>query len=153
FSGIENLTGGTNTDTFKFHGTAGVTGAIDGGVGGVPNVLDYSFYTTGITVNLATNTATGVGTTFSNIQSLVGSHLNDVLIGANTVNTWNITTNNGGNISGAFIFTGIENLTGGTNNDTFKFSNGTRIAGYIDGGGLPGNNDTLDWSSYTTARS
>src|SRR5262249_22143473 len=37
--------------------------------------------------------------------------------------------------------------------DTFKFSNGTRIAGYIDGGGLPGNNDTLDWSSYTTARS
>src|SRR5207245_1027985 len=70
FSGMENLTGGTGNDTFKFSNGMGVTGTISGGTG--TNTLDYSLYTTGVTANLTTGIATGTAGV-SNIQNLTGT--------------------------------------------------------------------------------
>ena len=51
---VENLIGGTANDTFKFTNGAtlvGGTGRIDG-YSGTADLLDYSSYTTGVTVTL-----------------------------------------------------------------------------------------------------
>ena len=81
FSGVENLTGGTAADTFKFT-TGSVSGKIDGAGG--TDTLDYSGDGgVAATVNLATIAATRTGG-FVNIQKLVGSSsAADKLIGPN----------------------------------------------------------------------
>ena len=139
FSAIENLTGGTGADAFKFT-TGSVSGKIDGGAG--TDTLDYSGDGgVAVTVNLATGTATKTGG-FANIENVVGSSSTaDTLIGANAANTWTISAANGGTV-GAFTFSSIENLTGGTGADTFKFTTGS-VTGKIDGGA---GTDTLDFS-------
>jgi hypothetical protein len=140
FSSIQNLTGGSAADTFKFSDGKGVTGVVDGGGG--TNTLDYSLYSSPVTVNLATNTATGTGG-FAHIQKLVGStSAADKLIGPNATNTWSISGSNSGTV-GSFSFSSIENLTGGTGNDTFQFASGGSVTGTIDGGGGV---NTLDYS-------
>ena len=146
FAAVENLTGGTANDTFKFAAGGSVTGKINGGGG--TNTLDYSG-DGGIaaTVNLATDTATKTGG-FANIQKLVGSTSTaDKLIGPNSTNTWSITAVNGGTV-GSFSFSGIENLTGGSGLDVFVFGAGKSVSGKINGGG--GGNDWLDYAAYTT---
>jgi Ca2+-binding RTX toxin-like protein len=114
------------------------------------NRLDYS--TDGgvaATVNLATGAATLTGG-FANIQALTGSTAaGDKLVGSNVAQTWSITGVNAGTV-GSFIFTGVENLTGGTNVDTFKFSNGMSLTGKVDGG-IGGAGDWLDFSADTAA--
>jgi hypothetical protein len=57
FTSIENLEGGSGANTFKLSNGQGVSGSINGG-SGTSNVLDYSAWTTGITVNLGSGTAT-----------------------------------------------------------------------------------------------
>jgi len=59
FSNIQNLTGGSGADTFVFSNGKGVTGTITGGGG--TNTLNYSAYTTPVSVNLTGGTATGTG--------------------------------------------------------------------------------------------
>jgi Ca2+-binding RTX toxin-like protein len=78
FSGVENLTGGSSTDTFKFTAGMSVSGVINGG-GGV-DTLDYTAYTTSVTVNLATGAATSTGGV-SNIENVTGGAAADTLIG------------------------------------------------------------------------
>jgi hypothetical protein len=141
YSGIANLTGGSGTDTFKFNAGGSVTGTINGGGGS--NALDYSAFGSAITVNLQTHAATGTGG-FANIGTLTGSGAAaDALVGANIINTWTITAPNTGTV-GAFAFSAIANLTGGTGNDTFRFVGaGANITGNLAGGG---ETDTLDYS-------
>jgi len=146
FTTIQNLIGGTNNDTFNLGDGVGITGTIDGG-GGATNTIDYSAYTTPVTVNLATPSATNVGS-FTDIQSFVGGTVTDTFIGPNAVNTWNVTANNTGNVA-SVSFSSFENLTGGTNNDTFIFSDGVGVSGAINGTGISGN--TLNYLAYTSA--
>ncbi|HWE37329.1 MAG TPA: calcium-binding protein [Isosphaeraceae bacterium] len=148
FAGVENLTGGSSVDVFQFGPSGSVAGKVDGGAG--LNRLDYSADGgVAATVNLATGTATKTGG-FLNIQALTGSSAaSDKLVGANVAQTWSITGLNAGTV-GAFAFTGVENLTGGTNVDIFKFSNGAGVTGKIDGG-VGGAGDWLDFSASTTA--
>ncbi|MGD8592394.1 MAG: calcium-binding protein, partial [Gammaproteobacteria bacterium] len=149
FTSMENLTGGNNTDTFVFDNGLAVSGNINGGSAGTDK-LDYSNYTTAVTVDLANNMATGTGG-ISNIDAVDGGTAADTLVGGNTANTWNISgADNAGNINGAFNFTSMENLTGGKNADTFVFDNGLALSGMVDGGS--GGTDTLNYSNYTTAR-
>lgn len=144
FSAIESLTGSTGTDTFNLANGVGMTGTINGGTG--TNTLSYHAYASSASVNLQTKTASNLGA-FANIGTFKGGAAGDSLIGANAVNLWTITTNNGGK-AGTTTFDSFENLTGGTLNDTFKFSNGKTIGGAIDGGtGV----NTLDYALYTTA--
>ena len=149
FSAIENLTGNSFDDVFVFGDQSGVTGRIDA-MGGAPNTFNYSAYSTPVTVNLATGTATGTGG-FANIHNLIGGLAHDWLVGDDIVNTWNITTDNTGYINAPayFTFTSIEDLVGGDKADTFIFTDGKGVAGFIDGG--PDSNNTLDYSAYSTA--
>jgi Ca2+-binding RTX toxin-like protein len=143
FESFENLTGGTADDTFEFSDGAGVTGLIDGGDGS--NILDYSAYTTKITVDLENLTATGCGG-FANISQIIGGTISDDIIGPNVDNTWNITGSDEIDVLG-IEFTSFENLFGGTKNDTYNFSDGAGVTGIIDGGdGL----DTLNYSAYSS---
>src|SRR5262249_12141561 len=84
FSSVENLTGGdTFFDVFVFANGKGVSGKIDGGAptGSLFafNRLDYSAYTTAVTVNLATGAATGVGGGVANFTDVVGGMAADTL--------------------------------------------------------------------------
>jgi hypothetical protein len=145
FTGFQNLTGGTGSDTFQFTAGGSVAGKIDGKVG--TNRLDYSAYGSAATVNLQTKTATGIGATWLNIQSATGTGTADTLIGANVANTWTVTGPNAGTVNGTFAFAGFVNLTGGSAKDAFVFQNGAGVAGLIDGkAGV----NALDYSAYTT---
>jgi hypothetical protein len=79
FTSIQNLVGGSGPDTFRFANGDGVTGTINGG--GSFNELDYSAYTTPVTVNLKLNKATGVGGFVFNIQGVIGGTGNNILVG------------------------------------------------------------------------
>jgi hypothetical protein len=71
----------------------------------------------------------------------------NTLIGPNVDSTWNITSQNGGTLNGTVSFSGFQNLTGGSGNDTFAFSDGQGVDGTINGGGRT---NTLDYSAYST---
>ncbi len=145
FTGFQNLTGGTLNDTFRLLTPGFVSGVINGGLGS--NTVDYSQRTNGAVINLQTGAATSIGGGFTAIQSFIGSSgADDLLIGANTANTWNITGGNSGNVNGTTFFTGIKNLTGGSLNDSFVFSPTGFVSGSIVGG--TGSN-TLDYSHRT----
>ena len=83
---IENLIGGTGDDTFVLADGAGVSGIIDGGNDddddgdGVAepeaDSIDYSAYTTAVTVNLGTSVATGMSG-FVAIDSFTGGTSDD----------------------------------------------------------------------------
>jgi filamentous hemagglutinin family protein len=125
FSSIENITGGSANDTFAFTNNATISGTIDGGAG--TDTLDYSAYTSPLTVNLAA--LDGI-----NIEQVVGTaNATSTLIANNTANTWTITGNNSGTVNG-LNFSDFSNLTGGNSNDTFQFNNPATISSNIDGG-------------------
>lgn len=133
FSSIENLVGGNLADT-----------------------LSYSTFNTARTITLSgagsvdgfAGTEANLSGTFDNMNALVGSTASDKLIGASIANVWNIAGDNAGNINSIFSFTSIENLTGGDQNDVFKFAHGKGVSGIVDGGaGI----NTLDYSAYTSS--
>ncbi|MEQ9356166.1 beta strand repeat-containing protein, partial [Coleofasciculus chthonoplastes] len=139
FTAINNLTGGSNNDTFSFNDGVTFTGNVDGGAG--TDTLDYSAYTSPITVNLAA--LGGV-----NIEQVTGTaNATSTLVANNTANNWTITNSNSGTINGTITFNTFSNLTGGSNNDTFQFNENVTLTGTIDGGG---GTDTLDYSAYTS---
>jgi len=93
------------------------------------------------------------GLTFNNIENLIGGSLDDTfilnggsvtsinggggsntLVSENTINTWNLTGSDTGNVNGTNNFTQIQNLTGSSFDDTFIFNNGASISGNLDGG-------------------
>lgn len=152
FSGIENLTGSNadpersiaGRDTFTIASGAGITGVIAGGTGW--NTLSYATFTTPVVVNLQTRTATATGG-INGINVLRGGDSNDTLVGLNANSTWRVTADNAGRV-GATRFFGIENLAGGTLNDTFTFSNSKGVNGVIDGGAGV---NRLNYAAYTSA--
>src|SRR5579883_1118692 len=186
FKSVANLTGGSGSDTFKFSGSGSLSGTIDGGAGA--NTLDYSQYGSGVTVNLALGTASGLngdfthiqtfvgnqgtsnnqligpasattytlksatagslssGQTFSNFQILAGSG-SDSLIGPNLASNWVMTGANSGTLTAGGVsttFSGMQNVTGGSGNDSFQFLAGSSLSGKLDGG--LGSN----WLDYST---
>jgi hypothetical protein len=77
---IERFIGGGGNDEFVFGDgvqLAGGTGELDGGGGS--NTLDYSRYTTSVTVNLDAGTATGTGG-IDNIQNVVGASASSTVV-------------------------------------------------------------------------
>jgi len=131
FSNIENLTGGNASDTFRFVGTANLSGNIDGV--GVTDILDYSAYTGGdLTIKLGTTTlgtATAVGGRIFSIEgAIANTAFNNTLIGEDIANNWQITGNNSGTVNDSFTFANFQNLVGGAVEDTFNLQNGGAIA-------------------------
>jgi len=117
---VSTLIGGKGENLYKFENGAEFDGTINGGSSG-KNTLDYSLYTTGVTVDLGSGTATGTDG-ISNIQNVIGGSGNDVLAGGL-----------GDNI-----------LRGGGGSDTYKFSNDWWTDTVIDSGA--GVTDILDFS-------
>src|SRR5262249_62011507 len=112
---VEKLRGGNNDDVFRFNDNAKVTGKIDG-LGG-NDTLDYSLYTSAVSVNLATGVATGTGGV-ANIENVIGGLAADVLIGDAADNIlWG---NNGNDV-----------LVGGAGNDVLVGGAGGAL---LDGG-------------------
>lgn len=138
FSRFANLIGGSQNDTFVFAPGASVA-TINGG-GGSANSMDYTGWTSAVTVDL--NTVT-------NIQSLLGGSGNNTLLGRNIVNTWSLTGTNAGSVSnstGLLSFTNFANLTGGNNSNTYIIANASaKLTGTLNGGSSA-NMNTLDFS-------
>src|SRR5262249_28954572 len=91
FGHFGNLTGGRGSDTLQFRHAQGVDGTVDGGPG--TDTLDYSLYTTGVTVNLKTGVATGTGGV-TRIENVIGSPADDTITGDSN---FNVINGNGGN--------------------------------------------------------
>ncbi|MCE9528620.1 MAG: tandem-95 repeat protein [Planctomycetales bacterium] len=132
FSQVEQLIGGSGNDTFHFANGVGVGGTIDGGGGS--DSLDYSAFSTSMSMNLQSGTATKTGG-ISSIESVTGGQAVDSLSGPDAVNSWISSGANAGSINGAFSYDSIENLIGGNQADTFVISGLTQISGNINGGG------------------
>lgn len=146
FYSIQNLQGGLGVDRFVFSPSGIISGTIDGG-GGV-DTLNYAALNKGVVINLGTNSATGIGSGFQNISDFVGSSDNtDLLIGPNTSNFWQITGGNTGNVNTQKFYYGIENIQGGTDNDSFAVIPGGFQSGKVAGG--TGSN-RIDYSALTS---
>ena len=154
FSDITNITGGSNNDTIMG-----------------PNIVN-AWTVSGI------DTGTLLGIIFTNIEKLIGGTNTDTFTfigisqisgiggigidgngGSNTItgpditSAWAITDDDIGTLSptgaGATVFTNIQNLTGGSGNDSFVFTDAKTISGKVNGG--VGGINALDYNAYTTA--
>ena len=82
--------------------------------------------------------------------SFNGGDGSDTIKGPKAAITWNLSGTGSGNLGGAagLVFTNVENLVGGGDQDLFVFANAASFGGAIDGG--PGQN-ALDYSAYSIA--
>ncbi len=148
FTGIENLMGGEQDDSFVFKSGGAVSGLISGGADDASattrgvDTLDYSSFSGAITINLATMMATGTGG-FTAIDKVKGGSSNDTIVGPDDpVVQWTIDQRNAGQVSG-ILFEHFENLTGTSNTttDAFTFEKSGSISGTVSGG--TGNLDAI----------
>jgi hypothetical protein len=128
YQGISSLTmtGGSGGNVFALQGNVPALTSLNGGGAGQDNWLDYSAFTTAVTVNLTTGSATdidgGAAGAFSNIQNIYGGSGGSTLTGDSQ-----------GNV-----------LVGGSGDDIIKGGTGRSIligdgsAGQITGGSTNG---------------
>ena len=143
-----NLSSGAGDDNIVLNAGSSVGGNLDGGTGF--DLLDYRGYVAQVIVNRATQTASGIGGTFTGIEKVWGSAATtDTLIGENVDAEWRITGDDMGEMAGAtiFEFVSFENLTGGSADDVFVFSDGKIITGVVRG---EGGTDAIDMDDYRT---
>ncbi|TVZ38956.1 hypothetical protein P886_3342 [Alteromonadaceae bacterium 2753L.S.0a.02] len=153
FSGIANLTGGSQQDIFTFDGNT-VTGLVDGGANDnatIDTVTLRNMASVGVSaVHLGAQVNIGE-VNLANVEQVTSQTTADnlTLIGDNTSNTWTIQGSNAGTVN-AVSFSGFANLQGGTGNDTFILARQTnaseddRITGLIDGGVNPTTGNATD---------
>ena len=145
FKGFDNLVGGSGDDSFVFSKGAKLSGLVDGRGG--TNTLSLSTFTTPVSINLSNSRATGLGRGFKSIQSFVGgSSATNKILGPNTSSVFDVTGANSGNVNG-LGFMGFGNLVGGAGDDSFVFSDGSKLTGGISGGG---GTNALDLLAYET---
>ncbi len=101
-----------------------------------------------------------IGSTGADTFNFTGTGSADVIQGDggnNTLNyslaqdnTWNITVDDGGNVTGGLSFTGIQNITGGPQSDEFIFLDQKGLTGLLSGGSACSETNTLNYAAYTT---
>jgi hypothetical protein len=94
YTRVENLVGGLLSDRFVYADLASITGAVDGGSGGV-DTLDYSDYASGKTIQLRVGNF--------NIDQVVGGAGTDTLVGIIADNVWTIDGSGAGNVASTVI--------------------------------------------------
>ncbi|MHB1947848.1 MAG: beta strand repeat-containing protein, partial [Gammaproteobacteria bacterium] len=131
FTNFQNLVGGTINNNGDGAAFIGNTGGFLGGPGVVGGSLVNSD-----TFILSGGTLSG---------SITGGTGTNTLVADNVANNFQITGENSGKVTGvAGGFSNIQNLTGGTSNNTFTFMPNGVIDGTIDGGNTTATN-TLDY--------
>jgi hypothetical protein len=112
FVGMENLTGGIDdANLFNLQNAGSVSGALTGN--GANSYLGYYERTTAVSVDLASGTATDVGS-YTGIYNAQGGSANDTLLGdGNANNLWG-----GGGCDTLDGAAGTDNVYGGWNNVT-----------------------------------
>ncbi|MDD2540354.1 MAG: filamentous hemagglutinin N-terminal domain-containing protein, partial [Desulfuromonadaceae bacterium] len=140
WTAVENLTD-TGTGIFNMGSGGKVSGNLDGGVNGT---LDYSGYTTPVTLNLASTTGTtGIGGAWSHISTVTGNANSNTVVGSNkTYVLDNSIANKGSN--GGVTWTGFNNISD-TGTGVFSMGSGGSVTGNLNGG-LGG---TINYSTYT----
>ncbi len=141
----------TGTGTYTIDGGGGINDTLIGTVAGhawnltasnagnldVAGVIDFAFIEN-LTGRDGTDTFTiGTGGTLTGAITGGGGAGTDTIIQTDGTNTWDITAANVGDVTDIGSFAEIENLTGGSGDDTFTFSAvaGTpSLGGDIDGG-------------------
>lgn len=133
------ISAATNSSDFTFNGAVNVTANSQIQLSGT-STLSFNNAITGSN----TITATGVNSTST------------LLVDSGSAQTFHITSNDSGNITGFAGFTGTFNfnnfyqITGGSsNNNSFVFANNTKLTGTLTGGSTT-NTNTLNYSAYTT---
>ena len=121
FSGISNLTGGTGPDKFIVRSTSSGFAALDGGAGA--NILDYSQFTTSVSVNLLTHAATKVSSV-SNVSMVLGGSAGDILIADNSSGVTLIGGSGSDTLTGG---SGADVLLGGAGNDALQAGSGRTL--------------------------
>jgi len=152
-AGIENIIGGSGTNTFVFEDQGGLEGYIEGAG---TNILDYSAYTTAISLDLSTMDvlyegyvnggwtqsygvayATGLKGANNITEIIGGSSTNDILIGPEQNSAWTIDGAGSGTLTTStisFTFSGIENITGSIDfNDSFTVTAAGSLSGLLSG--------------------
>ncbi len=136
-TGIEILNGGNATDVFRIADGAANQNVLHGGNG--DNWLDYSLFTTPVSVDLTYTTATGlIPGNFTGIDNVIGGRADDNLIG-NARN--NRLFGGPGNdiiygLDGDDLLNGgagFDRLYGGKGNDTFTFAGNEEFDDLIEG--------------------
>ena len=142
YNGIENLQGGSASDSFLFYGTEIHFGLIDAGTG--YDTLDYSLYENPVQVKLNNNTqsgfagnASGISTGFVSVDRVIGSDGSDVFYGTDNASIWNLVETDSGYYTSndqRLDFTAIESLKGGSDSDLLIIADSVIYTGIIDGG-------------------
>lgn len=131
FTGFGNLIGGTNDDFFEFSADGTLSGMIDGGAHEMGDTVDYGSVTAALKIDL-------IEPVLYNVEELIGNG-NTSLQGPNRLSQWDFT---GGKDQGVLTysadqrlsFSGINNVVGGDQMDTFRFSGGVLITNGVGGG-------------------
>jgi Ca2+-binding RTX toxin-like protein len=128
---IENMMGGSSSDTFTVVGNAQGFGMVGGGLG--RDTLDYSTFDAAVTLDLAASTGPAISN-FTAIEYVVGSTFSDSILGPNTSTRWSLSGPNEGSLS-TTSFSSFENLIGGTAADDFTLTSPrASLEGFADGG-------------------
>jgi hypothetical protein len=123
-TGVLDLGAGNDAVTIQ-DGALGV-GSLSGGSGS--DTLDYSSYGSGVTVNLATGTATATGG-ISGVENVLGSGSADVIT-ATTSGDVSLQGNAGNDLFSFTVagLTSTDNVAGGAGSDTLAISNAGTLA-------------------------
>jgi filamentous hemagglutinin family protein len=136
FNNIETLQGGAGDDTFDIRDGSSIA-AIDGQTNtGTGDTLTYATHTGPISINLETNTGTGIGAAgLAGVENVVGSaNAGDSVTGPNAGGTFNITAAGTFDVGG-INFSAIENIQGGGGVDTFSIGGAGAVMTNLLGGG------------------
>jgi filamentous hemagglutinin family protein len=135
FTEFSNWTGSGAIDTFNVNDvTAGddLTGNLVGGAEDDSFILD------------------GVATLGGTIQGGTNGSNGDLIVGPNLANTWNINADRGGDLGGTVTFSEIENVAGGSDDDTFVITSAAANI-FLDGNAHVTSGDKIDWSVFGSA--
>ena len=126
FSAIENLTGGSGSDSFRLAAMGSLSGAVDGGAGA--DTLDVSERVA--TVNAAAGTVAGLAGGFAGIETIVGGDATTLAGSA-----FNLTGADSGTVDG-INYSGAGHLLGVGATNAFTGAGGS-IQGTITGAAVP----------------
>ncbi|MCP4322013.1 MAG: hypothetical protein GY787_09220, partial [Alteromonadales bacterium] len=144
FTQVQNITGGSAGDIFVFGTNGKTTGQLDGGTGGTNTLQRTNTSIANDWILASSNGGTLNGAIFSNINEIIGSStVADTLTGQDAGSTWIVTDKYSGEITGSIEFSEIENLVGGTGNDTFDFSDNSNNAEMLSINGVAGDNTLI----------